>query len=290
MSLSKQTQTLIQKTQSLLDLARENMQDQIEDLSKDLKNLKSAKGSKPKPTTLAVLEEQKKKLQESKIKLTRHGLDGLINEEKDQFILNNLKKGGSKIGARLQDLVTDPISSNSFELLTFLDKQFNAAEKKVGKAYDRVLELSKTKGSVVSLAVVELDHVVRCWDVLEGVSEALDEAQGQKVKTVKLSKPNFYAKERSTFSSTCAKQAQMELNKLRSFDGDLITFGICVADALAHYELGVALLDGEPARIEKAAQMDTVVGDSLGDDLWEFCHQTIPNSKSQPGKNKKKHR
>ena len=84
--------------------------------------------------------------------------------------------------------------------------------------------------------------------------------------------------ERAAWALKCVASACGEVRNALSFltdDMRVRMVSMFINDAFNHYNLGVAVLGGDPKQINHASTMDTASREGLDKEVWEFVSQTI---------------
>lgn len=120
--------------------------------------------------------------------------------------------------------------------------------------------------------VAKLDYFVRLCYALK---ELLDDAptrlkRVQNCSVFPLSTDLPYVSERRELANQCFDTAREQWAKSQHFMGEGEMIAMCAGDAVNHYALGLALLDGRPDLIDKTSSMDTSPREGLTQEVWNF--------------------
>lgn len=285
--LSKQTKLALADLQKEFDrdvaAQKEELlrrQEEARSLAAELKVMKK-NGSSSR--ALSLVEKEIKSLREFKPGKVTPVVSRLDTDHHLNQISQSLVRIKNTLLKQLRPQINEEDAFVLQEMASVLEKGEKEIDRKVNALAVKNPAKNASERDILS-RVQNFESHVLYLDLVKKAEEKLQSLLTTK-KTPVASSPDYpYQKKRATLSNQCAVSAKKMIQNEHGYaeEGSVSMFSVFVSDARDHYKVGLALLEGDPRKIDNATSLDTASREELSDDVWSFVMNHLDYEKIKP--------
>lgn len=178
----------------------------------------------------------------------------------------------------IDTLIGQGFSTTVHTHLKHLDGLFEQQQNNDTRLEDGVRNSNKGLPSDVVRLVIDVERLCAQTTFFEQIQRYVSAVEVPADTFIKASEEYPLRAQRARLARRCLSSSRSEWGNCENFVEEtdkMPMFAMFMGDALTHYELGLALLNGTPKTIQQASSMDTATRDALNERVWDFVCETL---------------